>query len=101
MNRTNFYNIVRNDEIDEYDYLHNNLTKFTMNYPVSYYRIETQDLQRPDLISYKIYGSITYWWLLMMVNGIENPLKDMEVGQLLQIPNVLDMYEFQKKWALR
>ena len=101
MDRTNFYNIVRNDDIDEYDYMHNNLTKFKMKYSVSYYRIEEADLQRPDIISYKIYGSIAYWWLLMMINGIENPLKDMEVGQLIQVPNVLDIYEFQKKWSLR
>lgn len=101
MDRTSFYNIVRNDEIDEYDYLYNNLTKFKMNYSVSYYRVETSDLMRPDLISYKIYGTITYWWLLMMINEIQNPLKDLEVGMLLQVPNILDIYEFQKKWSLR
>ena len=101
MIRTNFYQILRHDEIDEYDYLYNNLTKFKMNYTVSYYRIESADIMRPDLISYKIYGVIDYWWLLMMINGIQNPLKDMVVGELIQIPNVLDIYEFQKKWALR
>jgi len=100
MIRTNFYNVQRNDGIDEYDYLYHNLTKFKMNYPVSYYRIEGSDLMRPDLISYKIYGTIAYWWLIMMINGIQNPLKDMVVGTLLQIPNVLDIYEFQKKWTI-
>ena len=101
MIRTSFYNIVRNDDTDEYDYLYNNLTKFQMNYSISYYRIEQRDLMRPDLISYKIYGTITYWWLIMMVNGIQNPLKDMIVGELLKIPNILDIYEFQKKWTVR
>jgi len=101
MIRTNFYYIERNDDIDEYDYLHNNLTKFKMNYKSSYYRIEQDDLMRPDLISYKIYGTIAYWWLIMMINGIQNPLKDMELGALLQIPNILDIYEFQKKWTVR
>jgi len=101
MIRTNFYNIQRNDGIDEYDYLYNNLSQFEMNYSISYYRIEQSDLMRPDLISYKIYGTITYWWLIMMINKIENPLRDMEVGTLLQIPNILDIYEFQKKWTIR
>jgi len=101
MIRTNFYNIQRNDDIDEYDYLYNNLTKFKMNYSVSYYRVEQGDLMRPDLISYKIYGTIVYWWLIMMINGIQNPLKDMEVGTLLQIPDILDIYDFQKKWSIR
>ena len=101
MKRTNFYTVVRNDEIDEYDYLHNNLTKFTTTYALSYYRIEQGDLMRPDLISYRIYGTIDYWWLICMINGIQNPLKDMVVGALLEIPSVLDIYDFQKKWTLR
>lgn len=101
MQRTDFYNIQANDGINEFDYLYNNLTQFEMKYRKSYYRIEGKDIMRPDLISYRIFGTIDYWWLIMMINGIENPLKDMVVGDLLEIPNVLDIYEFQKKWSIR
>jgi hypothetical protein len=101
MNRTNFYNITTNDGIDEYDFLYNNLSKFKTNYQVQYYRVEQRDLMRPDLISYKLYGTISYWWLLMMLNNIQDPLKDLTVGLLLTIPNTLDMYAFQKQWAIR
>ena len=101
MNRTNFYNITQNDSINEYDYLYHNLSRFQTKYTVSYYRVEERDLMRPDLISYKIYGTIGYWWLIMMLNGIQNPLKDMAVGDLLTLPNALDIYDFQKQWSLR
>jgi hypothetical protein len=72
-----------------------------MNYPVKYYRVEERDAMRPDLISYKIYGTIGYWWLIMSVNGIQNPLKDIVVGTLLKIPSALDIYAFQKQWSIR
>jgi hypothetical protein len=101
MNRTNFYNIIENQTVEEYDYLWNNISKFKMNYPVRYYRVEQRDVMRPDLISYKIYGTIGYWWLLMAVNGIQNPLKDIVVGTLLKIPSTLDIYAFQKQWSIR
>ena len=101
MDRTNFYTTVDVGNGPEYDHLHNSLSKFQVFYPLKYYRIMQEDLVRPDLISYKIYGTIAYWWLIMMINGIQNPLKDMEIGTLLKIPNVLDIYEFQKKWSLR
>ena len=101
MNRTNFYNVAVNNQTDEYDYLWNNLSKFKTNYPLRYYRVESKDLMRPDIISYKIYGTIGYWWLILALNGIQDPLHDLTVGLLLKIPNVLDIYNFQKQWAIR
>jgi len=36
-----------------------------------------------------------------MVNGIGDIFTDLEVGLTLQIPNVLDIFNFKKKWALK
>jgi hypothetical protein len=101
MNRLLFYNIVTNNGVEELDYLYNNLTKFKMSYPAGYYMVKEDDLMRPDLISYKVYGTVKYWWLIMMVNGIGDIFSDLEVGLTLQIPNILDIFTFYKKWSLR
>jgi len=101
MDRTKFYNVVTIDGIEELDYLHNNLSKFTTFYPVSYYIVKEVDLVRPDLISYRLYGDVGYWWLLMKLNGIEDIFNDLEVGKVLKIPNLLDIYTFYKKYRMR
>jgi len=101
MDRTSFFNMVTNDNNKEYDFLYNNLSRFAMRYTVSYYQVISSDVMRPDLISYKLYGTVDYWWILLYVNKIDNPLTDIEVGKVLTVPNVLDIYQFYKQYALR
>lgn len=101
MNRTKFYTVVTHDGVDELDHLHNSLNNFEMNYPVSYYRVNGTDFMRPDMISYKAYGTVKYWWIILYVNGIGDPFYDIAVGDVLTIPNLLDLYEFYKKYRVR
>ena len=101
MNRLNFYSISTTGDERELDFLYNNLTKFKMNYPAGYYLVHEDDLMRPDLISYKLYGTVKYWWLVMMVNGIGDIFTELKVGLTLQIPNVLDIFGFYKKYNMR
>ena len=101
MDRTNFFNIVDNGNGSEYDFLYNTLSRFTMEYPVQYYRIHSEDIMRPDLISYKAYGSVKYWWIICFVNDIQNPIIDITVGNLIKIPNIIDIYSFYKKYSFR
>jgi len=72
-----------------------------MKYPVSYYRVDAVDWMRPDLISYKCYGTVNYYWLIMLVNGVFDPFHELEVGRLLTIPNMLDIYSFYKQYRMR
>jgi hypothetical protein len=85
----------------ELDYLTNTLSKFTMNYPVSFYTVTESDLGRPDLISHKSYGDVGYWWLILMVNQVIDPFNGLTVGQNLMIPSLLDIYAFQRSYRLR
>ena len=101
MNRTNFYHIERVDETNELDFLHNALSEFKLEYPPSYYRVNGIDEMRPEMISYRHYGTVHFWWIVMLVNGIDNPLSDIEAGQILKIPSKLDIYAFQKKFRVR
>ena len=101
MDRTSFYKITNVGNGNEYDHLYNNLSKFTMTYPASYYRVKEEDLMRLDLVSYKAYRTVDYWWLIGVVNKIENTFTGVAVGDLLVIPNILDIYAFYKEYSLR
>jgi hypothetical protein len=101
MDRTVFYKITDVGNGNEYDHLYNNLSKFTMTYPATYYRVKEEDIMRLDLVSYKVYKTVDYWWLIGVVNQIQDPFNDVTVGDLLKIPNILDIYNFYKKYSLR
>ena len=101
MNRLNFYNVVTVDEVPELDFLWNSLSDFEMRYAPAYYRVVGGDVMRPDLISYKCYGTSDFWWVIMLVNKIDNPLVDIVEGQVLTIPNQLDLYDFQREYRQR
>jgi hypothetical protein len=48
-----------------------------------------QDLiNRPDLISYKAYGTTDLWWAIYEYNNIRDPLFDLQIGQIIKIPQL-------------
>ena len=49
------------------------------------YTVISTDLERPDIISVKIYGQQKWWWLLMRTNNILDPFNDLFVGQQLKV----------------
>jgi len=103
MDRTLFYKQTTVNSTKELDYLYNSLSKFksVAEYEPGYYRVVQEDIYRPDLISYKNYGTVAYWWLICYVNGVFDPFYDLEVGQEIEIPNILDIYTFYKKYRVR
>ena len=101
LDRTQFYNIVNVNGVQEFDFLNNTLSYFTMNYPASFYQVNDSDLMRPDMISYKCYSGVCdYWWIIMYVNKIQNPFTDLVSGQILTIPNFLDIIAFYRNFKL-
>lgn len=101
MNRLNFYQINTVNDTKELDFISNSLTKFKMTYQPRYYRVRASDIMRPEMISFQVYGSTDFWWILMVVNKITNPLVELQPGLILEIPNQLDIFDFQKKYRLR
>jgi hypothetical protein len=101
MKKTIFYNKVTVDSTEELDFLWNSLSEFEMKYEPGYYRVDDSDIPDPALISYKVYGDVGFWWIILLANGIENPLIELEPGMILKIPNKLDIYDFQRKWRVR
>ena len=43
---------------------------------------------RPDKISDVFYGTPDNWWLLLMANGINDPLEGFKVNQKIKIPRL-------------
>ena len=49
-------------------------------------QITQEFLSRPDLMSYKAYGTPDLWWVIYEFNGIKDPLFELKLGTILRIP---------------
>lgn len=101
MDRTLFYNVVTVNGVQELDFLDNTLINFQITRQPLYYRVRDTDLLAPDLIAYKAYKKEEYWWIICLVNQIYDAGEDLKIGLVLQVPNILDIYDFAKRWRLR
>lgn len=101
MNRTKIFNKVIVRGIEEVDFLHNKLSDFKLEHDVTYYLTDGHDVARPDLISFENYGTVIYWWVVLLVNGIDNPFTGIEPGMKLKIPSLLDIHGFQRQFKTR
>lgn len=54
---------------------------------------------RLDLVSYIHYETTKLWWLIAHVNGILDPLTDLEAGMVIKIPSVSEAFTFYNKYA--
>jgi len=48
--------------------------------------VDSTSENRPDLISMEVYGVVDYWWVIMQVNNILMPIRDLVAGKILIIP---------------
>lgn len=92
--RSRFYSTNTVNGIQEPDFLTNKFKDFAFKRPRQYYTVKHEDIQRPELISFKVYGSVNYWWIIMKVNNIEDVWHDLHVGVILEIPNINDVEEY-------
>ena len=51
------------------------------------YEIPLSEQYRPDLITYKFYGSGKLYWILVYVNDINDSPQGFEVNRRIKIPN--------------
>lgn len=58
------------------------------SYSTKYYVISPGTEYRPDLVSYKVYGTPDFWWRIMEQNNIKD-VYDFKAGRNLILPNVL------------
>lgn len=59
--------------------------------------VRSVDRRRPDVLSYRAYGSMNYWWFLMWYNGICDVWNDLAENQVLKFPDIAVVDEFLNK----
>lgn len=55
--------------------------------PVQGEYVVTSEEHRPDLISYKLYQQVNYWWVILHYNGLRSPL-DLVQGLKIKYPSI-------------
>jgi hypothetical protein len=95
--RSKFYDRNLINGINENDLVMNKFNEFKFTRRYTFYEVRSDDIQRPDLISLRVYGRTNFWWIIMKVNGIEDVWNDIETGRLLAIPNISDIEEYVLK----
>lgn len=59
--------------------------------------VREQDVCRPDVLSYRAYGTMNYWWFLMWYNGICDIWNDLAASQVLRYPDINVVQDFLQK----
>ena len=51
--------------------------------------IQSKYDNRPDLLSYDLYGTTAYWWIFTLYNQdkIQDPIYDLKAGMTIRYPN--------------
>lgn len=53
------------------------------------------EIKRPDLIAYVEYDSVGYWWFILAINKIVDPL-DLEASERYRVPQLLDYFDWYR-----
>ena len=64
------------------------------------YTVQGEDA-RPDLLSFRIYGDVQYWWILMLFNGIKDINDDLKTGVEIRYPSISSIEDFYFSLKLR
>ena len=54
----------------------------------TYHQIKAGEEGRWDLISYKYYQTVNYWWLICIANAISDPFESPPAGTLIRVPSL-------------
>lgn len=96
-NRSKFLSPVVIDNVNEFDLVSNTINQFKFNREKRYYRVQEEDIQRPDLIAIKAYRDVEamrFWWIVCYLNNIMDPWNDININDLLIIPDKRDVEDF-------
>jgi len=74
-------NVVRDLTVSMFDFKSNNYTSFNL------FRVNSDFIMRPDLISQAVYNNILYTEYILKYNGISNPFS-LNEGDVILVPNL-------------
>jgi hypothetical protein len=100
--RSNFlFKNTNADNVIEYDLILSHWDLFEIKHPVTFDTVQYGDMQRPDILSFRLYGKSEYWWIVCKFNQIDDVWNDLFVGMDLIIPSVADITSFYGKMRKR
>jgi len=79
------------DGIIENDLAFSGFAGFVFNDAFTFYTLTEYDLQRPDLISSKLYNRQNFWWILMKLNNVCDIWNDLKAGDVFSVPSESDV----------
>ena len=72
--------------------------RFAMQ-PQTQYQLTSTDLANLPGLAYKFFGDVSLWRVLMAYNGISDPISQIAVGIVLNIPARADVIAYLSKQA--
>ncbi len=93
--RTNYLNKELVDDIGQYDLGSLYFDSFDFG-RVSYHVVTKNEECRPDIVSYKLYGTQNYWWFIMLFNGYCDIWNDLTENQIIKYPALQRVRDFLK-----
>jgi hypothetical protein len=93
-NRARFMTTISTTTYVEKDMVSNNWDLFEIKRPVTFDSIKSYEIQRPDLLSLRIYGTFSYWWVLAKINEIDDVYNDMTIGQDIIVVDKNDILDW-------
>lgn len=84
----------------ELDYLNTNLSDMVLETSEKV-RLTAAFEGRPDLLSYRFYGNWNLGWLIAYHNDMLDPVEEMTVGKIVDIPSLDSYYRFSNRHKKR
>lgn len=72
---------------DTFDVLTSNFIRTVKELESGGQRIIIGESDRPDLLSFRLYGSPQYWWILLIYNDLSS-IEDLNEGQNISFPSL-------------
>lgn len=57
-----------------------------------YHRVQSNELNRLDLIAAKYYRNPLFWWVIAQANNIYDPLLPLDPGTIIRVPDIETLY---------
>lgn len=99
-NRTNFFETQTDSDgiisVDPVAWDFKEFFEFMRTKRVKQRRISAAEEGAPELISFEEYGDEQYWWVIMFINKIQDPINELTAGTLIAVPLLRDVEEFRQ-----
>ena len=80
-------------EMEIYDVLSVNWAKFRFDGDELLYELTQEDVNRPDILSIKQYGTVDYQNIIFLINNIGD-LLNLTIGEKIRLPKIQNIRQF-------